>query len=620
MRGRGYGRRFHLWRGTALVAMALLVGAPAARGDDAEVGEEERLSAMALDLMIAGQSQIMVVADPIRIAAAPWCKRKVVPVLGVYAPDEFSLRDLYRDLGVLEPFLAAADTRFDLRKTPRVLALVPGLPAAEAGLQVGDLVTAIDGKESKRRIFLDQLRTGAEARPVQIRVERDGATREVRVDAQLGCEYVSRLAFGTAINAYATSFGALTGMYFYTGMLRFLPDDDDLAVVVGHELAHLVLGHTRTLEQYEADADYLGLYFAARAGFDVSKAPDLWDRMARRNPYSSIDTGFYTHPLSARRSLALRATLDEIAAHRAAGTPLEPGKNRPHAPEVEEDAVEAHVESLREDALVLLRSRQKRIQDVSYRLALAGASECADDSAPILGATLARRQDFGRHKSDEVAAAFGVGDDVTVLAVAEASPAQRAGLRVGDRIEKVNGSRIRRTTHVFDRLRSSREGDPVFRIERDDEDIELALPRELGCPYGTLVFIGGTDTDHHGNRHEVAVPTGLLDFVRDDDELALAIAHQMAHSIHGRFRDVEDEPPADTLAVRIASRAGFDVTKAPDFWDRWGAEQFWKISTDRSNVDHIPHGAMSLRAPAIRTAVSDAAANVEPAELGSMND
>jgi predicted Zn-dependent protease len=105
----------------------------------------------------------------------------------------------------------------------------------------------------------------------------------------------------------------------------------------------------------------------------------------------------------------------------------------------------------------------------------------------------------------------------------------------------------------------------------------------------------------------MAIPTGLLRFVRDDDELAIAIAHQMGHQILGSFRNIEDEPRADALGIAIAHRAAFDVAKAPAFWDRVAVDQFWQISADMDrNVPYVLHGAMSLRAPAIRRAVSEA--------------
>lgn len=157
-----------------------------------------------------------------------------------------------------------------------------------------------------------------------------------------------------------------------------------------------------------------------------------------------------------------------------------------------------------------------------------------------------------------------------VTAVAEESPAARAGIVAQDRILLIDG---KRSKHVFERLRDSHAGAPVLRIARGDQELEVALPRQIGCEHGTLIVASGSvDTGFHDNGTEILVPTGLLRFVRDDDELGL----------------------------RIAASAGYDVSKAAAYWDHYAAEQFWKISSDMDGL-YIPHGAMSLRAPVIRT-------------------
>ena len=241
---------------------------------------------------------------------------------------------------------------------------------------------------------------------------------------------------------------------------------------------------------------------------------------------------------------------------------------------------------------------------------------CGEQIAPVLGAAVARRQDFLRGKKAEGEAAFGIGNSVTVLAVASGSPAERAGLREGDRILSIDGSRIGRTKHVFDRLRASRSGDPTLRIGRGQNKLGLALPRVEGCEHGTLVSVsGGIDTTTHDNRHDMWVPTGLLRFVKDDDELAFAISHQIGHQLLGTFRTGKDEPRADELGLRIAAQAGFDIAKAPAFWDRVAAEEFWKISSDMDGT-YIAHGAMSQRILAIRAVIAAGEDPTQPSDMG----
>ena len=209
----------------ALVVAALQIVLLPLTGTSDEAGEELRLNYLALDLMLEGQARVMRIADRMRIAGADLCGRKIAPVIGVYAPRWQSIRDRWREKDFVDPFVEAAQQRYALGSDPRVLVLVPGLAADRAGLQAGDLVTAVDGKPTKR-VEIDLLRNRGKSGVVRLTVEREGEIATLELDAEMGCSIVSRFTFGTSINAYAMSFGNLTGIYFYSGILEFLPADD----------------------------------------------------------------------------------------------------------------------------------------------------------------------------------------------------------------------------------------------------------------------------------------------------------------------------------------------------------------------------------------------------------
>lgn len=147
-------------------------------------------------------------------------------------------------------------------------------------------------------------------------------------------------------------------------MLGFVNNNDELALVIGHELAHAALGHVdKTMQNaalgqiggfavdqllasagvntggqlaslggglavqrysvsFEQEADYVGMYFMARAGFDTSNIASFWRRMGANNP--STITQRSSHPSSPERFVAIERTQREIAAKKAAGQPLVP--------------------------------------------------------------------------------------------------------------------------------------------------------------------------------------------------------------------------------------------------------------------------------------------------------
>jgi hypothetical protein len=165
------------------------------------------------------------------------------------------------------------------------------------------------------------------------------------------CDVLLVLGFSDAVNAQASDRAILVTR----GMLRFLKSDDELALVIGHELAHVALKHYESLkaeaqarvgasifgillgarglgnmvprampQDRERDADYLGVYLAAAAGYRYDEMPGMWRRMAAIHPASIEGSQMKTHPAAPERFLALDRAVEEIKAKTARSEPLRP--------------------------------------------------------------------------------------------------------------------------------------------------------------------------------------------------------------------------------------------------------------------------------------------------------
>lgn len=69
-----------------------------------------------------------------------------------------------------------------------------------------------------------------------------------------------------------------------TGMLKFTKSDSKIAFILGHELGHVLLGHTSGVEPIfptmnEINADKYGAYLAIRAGYNLCAGKVIWQRM-----------------------------------------------------------------------------------------------------------------------------------------------------------------------------------------------------------------------------------------------------------------------------------------------------------------------------------------------------
>ena len=126
------------------------------------------------------------------------------------------------------------------------------------------------------------------------------------------------------------------------GMMNFVKDDDELALIIGHELGHNTMGHirkvvtnlilsaggTRYTRPFESESDYVGMYYMVRAGYDPTNVEDVWRRLAVTNPKSVVRAK--THPTFPNRYLRIAATRDEINNKKAAGEPLLPNFKTGH--------------------------------------------------------------------------------------------------------------------------------------------------------------------------------------------------------------------------------------------------------------------------------------------------
>ena len=146
-------------------------------------------------------------------------------------------------------------------------------------------------------------------------------------------------------------------IYTFSGLMKDM-DDDELAIVLGHEIAHATYEHSRRQakagmasgvagqaaqmgagllkndmlragaqqatalgvttfgnafsREYEDQADRVGLRYVYEAGYDYRKAPGLWNRFAEKYGDQDKVTNFFfgNHSISTERAKALQKEID----------------------------------------------------------------------------------------------------------------------------------------------------------------------------------------------------------------------------------------------------------------------------------------------------------------------
>jgi predicted Zn-dependent protease len=242
-------------------------------------------------------------------------------------------------------YRAAAKAAFGLDETnPSILAAAKGAPASASGLKPNDRLRAINGVDLAGN---SRHQTGAasydavsaamaalEALPEKsaavLSIERGGQRLEVSVTPQNVCRSRVELAPGNAINANANGLVAqISGR-----LVNWVESEDELALVIAHEMSHNLLDHPKRLSeksalsglatslglsgraqrQMELEADRMGIIMAARAGYNYKIAPDFWARLNSNAPLAAFLAT--THPTTRARRDNAQRVVDELNAKR----------------------------------------------------------------------------------------------------------------------------------------------------------------------------------------------------------------------------------------------------------------------------------------------------------------
>lgn len=163
-----------------------------------------------------------------------------------------------------------------------------------------------------------------------------------------------------SINAYADG----KQVFITPAMVQFADQDNELAFILAHEFSHNIMDHVASQKQntilgalaglaldvaiasqgyntqgefakmgaqtanltysadFEREADYMGLYILARAGYNIHSTPHFWRRMSTENP-GAIYTST-SHPSNPERFVFMNKTIAEIDAKKRARQPLMP--------------------------------------------------------------------------------------------------------------------------------------------------------------------------------------------------------------------------------------------------------------------------------------------------------
>jgi len=224
-----------------------------------------------------------------------------------------------------------------------------GSPAAYAGLRELDVIRSVNGvtipAANASEVFVSSLEAMSMPMSQQhlvLEVERDDQQVTLDIVPVTTCSFPVVLIKDDDLNAAAD--GRAT--YITAGMYRFAESDEELMTVIAHEFAHNSEGHIEKRtgnyllgsifdiiaagygvntqgtfgnvggslysQDFEREADYVGMYYLANAGVDTEVVNAFWRRMAIEHPEGIREHYNSSHPSTAERWANLKATHEEI--------------------------------------------------------------------------------------------------------------------------------------------------------------------------------------------------------------------------------------------------------------------------------------------------------------------
>ena len=251
-----------------------------------------------------------------------------------------------------------------------IINIVKNSPADKAGLTVGDIILELEGftfpegKNALKKIS-KHFKDFEEKEIKKIKIDRNGEILKFDINQSKICNYPIIFTQDKIVNAYADG----KSIIMTQGMVDYAKDDNEIALVIAHELAHNDRGHLDAKKkntlimgsigfildlmtiyysggtaggdaqntemwskigseaysvEFEKDADYGGVYYAYRAGYDISNVKNFWERIGSENPKQIAISS--THPATAERYLQIEKTVEEINKKKSDGLALIPNE------------------------------------------------------------------------------------------------------------------------------------------------------------------------------------------------------------------------------------------------------------------------------------------------------
>ncbi|MBS0309104.1 MAG: M48 family metalloprotease [Proteobacteria bacterium] len=291
-----------------------------------------------------------------------------------------------------------------------------------------------------------------------------------------------------------------------------------------------------------------------------------------------------------------------------------------------------------QQALRTMASLQTRIDRVAAPLLVNNSALCKGQARNLLGFAAKNKYSYTGELADTVQATFGYGERLQVTNVLAGSGAARVGVQRGDLLLAIEGKpaptgeNAEKPAAAMLAPLVRKQSTIKLTLQRNNAPLDIAIPLTMSCAFS--FELGNADhVNAYTDSRRILITRGLVNFTQSDDELAYAMAKEMAHSILAhpakqrmvatmdgiidnliRLRPELDtmngmagvkayprqlDVDADRLSLYLAARAGYNIEQAPRFWQRLASQYPASVLNGYTAI----HPSTSSRLPALEKTV-----------------
>jgi len=215
-----------------------------------------------------------------------------------------------------------------------------------------------------------------------------------------------------------------------------------------------------------------------------------------------------------------------------------------------------------------------RLENIAHKIKSANKDMCPSTHADM-GLSVHTVADYPLDFQNVARNLLPVSEQVSIRTIRKNSPAYLSGLREGDEIIQLDQTNIisgvqgKAMFETLSKEQTKLHGAHLF-IRRNGKVFQTRVQPENVCDYPVHVYFSDTLNGHTDGKN-VWITSELIKTTKEDVHLALVVAHEMAHAIAGHIHTEPTkalELEADSLAIVMLAKAGYDIDQAVKYWDK----------------------------------------------------